>query len=89
MTEEFVINIARTALLTALTAALPMLGFGLLVGLLISVLQAVTQVHEMTLVFIPKIIAVVAAFLLFLPWILNIVIRYATEIFQSIPKVAS
>jgi flagellar biosynthetic protein FliQ len=89
MTEEFVISVARNSLITALTASMPMLGFGLVVGLIISILQAVTQVHEMTLVFIPKILAVLLAFLVFLPWIMNILLRYTTEIFEKIPLVAS
>jgi flagellar biosynthetic protein FliQ len=62
-----------------------MLIFGLVVGLLISILQAVTQIHEMTLTFIPKIVAVALAMLLFLPWIINMLVDFTTRLFGTIP----
>jgi len=65
-----------------------MLVFGLVVGLVISVFQAVTQIHEMTLTFIPKIVAVVAAVVIFLPWMLSKMVGFTTEILVSIPQIA-
>ena len=66
-------------LITLLLSA-PMLGFGLIVGLIISILQALTQVNEMTLSFIPKIIAVVVAFAIFLPWLMRIIMDFTIRL---------
>ena len=88
MTTEFVIGIGREAILVTLLVAAPMLLFGLVVGLVVSILQAVTQVHEMTLIFIPKIIAVALALLIFLPWIINKVVDFTAKLINSIPNIA-
>nr|MBN2278326.1 flagellar biosynthesis protein FliQ [candidate division Zixibacteria bacterium] len=85
MTPELVITIAREAVLTMLLVSAPMLLAGLLVGLIISILQAITQVHEMTLTFIPKIVAVAVALIIFLPWIMNIIIDFTNRIYNIIP----
>lgn len=84
MTPDFVIHIARQTMIVTLLMAAPMLGFGLLVGLIVSVFQAVTQVNEMTLSFIPKIIAVLLAFAVFLPWLLRTIMEFTTWIFTII-----
>jgi flagellar biosynthetic protein FliQ len=68
MSPETALDIFRSALLTALLIASPMLGVGLVVGLLISIVQAVTQIHEMTLTFIPKMVGVILAVIVALPW---------------------
>jgi flagellar biosynthesis protein FliQ len=78
---DFAIQVARQALIITLLLSAPMLFFGLLVGLLISILQAVTQVNEMTLTFIPKIIAIMAAFIIFLPWLLRTIMDFTVWIF--------
>ena len=88
MSTTYAIEIARHALLITLLLAAPMLGFGLLVGLFISILQAVTQVNEMTLTFIPKIIAVITALALFLPWIMRIIVDFTTRLLTSLPNMA-
>lgn len=75
-------------MLTLMVSA-PMLAFGLIVGLLISLLQAVTQVHEMTLTFIPKIVAVATALMIFLPWMINLVVDFTTRLLESIPSLAA
>lgn len=80
MTPQQVVDIARQAITITLLLSAPMLGFGLLIGLFISILQAVTQVNEMTLTFVPKIIAVLVAFVLFLPWILNTIMTFTASI---------
>ncbi len=85
MTPEFVLTLGREAIMMTLMVSAPMLAFGLIVGLAISILQAVTQIHEMTLTFIPKIIAVAAALLIFLPWMINMLVDFTTRIFESIP----
>jgi flagellar biosynthetic protein FliQ len=72
----------QKALWMAVLMAAPMLLFGLVAGLIVSIFQAVTQVQEMTLTFIPKILAVVLSLFLFLPWMLHQMVRYTTEIFS-------
>jgi flagellar biosynthetic protein FliQ len=78
MTEELCLEIAKEAVFTCLSVAGPMLAFGLVTGLLVGIIQAVTQIHEMTLTFIPKIIAVAVALILFMPWILGKLIGFST-----------
>ena len=85
MTTQFVISLGREAIMTTLMVSAPMLAFGLIIGLVVSILQAVTQVHEMTLTFIPKIIAVAVALLIFLPWMVNVIVGFTARLFASIP----
>jgi len=80
MNPQQVVDVAREAITITLLMASPMLGFGLIVGLTVSILQAVTQVNEMTLTFIPKIIAVLAALAIFLPWLLRIILDFTASI---------
>ena len=87
MSADFVLNIARQAMLIAILIAAPMLGFGLLVGLIVSIFQAVTQINEMTMTFVPKIIAVAAAFAIFLPWILRLLVDFTIQLIQMFPDV--
>lgn len=70
---------------TALILALPALLTGMLIGLAVSIFQATTQINEMTLSFIPKIIGVVIVIILTMPWMLNVTIDFATEIFKMMP----
>ena len=72
MTVDFVIGVGAKTLEIAVLTAAPMLIFGLASGLVISIFQAVTQIQEMTLTFVPKIFAVVLAVVIFMPWMLNI-----------------
>lgn len=81
MSTDTIVELARDAMLVTLLASAPMLLAGLVVGLVISVLQSVTQIQEITLSFVPKIIAVMLAFILFLPWIMSLVLRYVQPIF--------
>ena len=85
MTPQYVLALGREAIMMTLMVSAPMLAFGLVVGLLISILQAVTQIHEMTLTFIPKIVAVAVALLIFLPWMINIIVDFTTRLLVSIP----
>jgi len=84
MTTEWVLGIGREAIMIALLVSAPMLLMGLIVGLAISIMQAVTQVHEMTLTFIPKILAVALALLLFLPWMINQLVDFTTRLITSV-----
>ncbi len=85
MTPEFVINLGSEAIKLALMVSLPLLGVGLVVGLLVAVLQATTQVQEMTLSFVPKIVAVLLTLLAASPWILQKVANFTSNLIQSIP----
>lgn len=84
MTPDFVVNITTNALEISLLVAAPMLLFGLVAGLVISIFQAVTQIQEMTLTFIPKILAVVAAFIIFFPWMMDLVINFTVNLFMNL-----
>ena len=88
MTVEFVVHILRQALMTVLTAAAPVLIVGLVVGLAVSILQAVSQVHEITLTFIPKIIAIFIALMIFAPWIVKVVLNFTTDILTNLAQYA-
>jgi len=85
MTPEFVVNFAQDAIKTTILVAMPMLGLGLAVGLLVSIFQAVTQIHEMTLTFVPKILVVLLALLFFANWMLENLIRFTTTTIEQIP----
>ncbi|HWR40419.1 MAG TPA: flagellar biosynthesis protein FliQ [Patescibacteria group bacterium] len=87
MSGDFAIQIGREALAMVMLASAPMLGLGLIVGILVSVFQATTQIQEQSLAFIPKIIAVFVAILIFGPWMLSIMVDYAREIFLMLPQV--
>ncbi|MBI5837311.1 MAG: flagellar biosynthesis protein FliQ [Candidatus Eisenbacteria bacterium] len=80
MTPLEAVSILKQALWTAVVLSTPMLLFGLVAGLVVSVFQAVTQIHEMTLTFIPKILAVILGLVLFLPWMLNMMITYTSNL---------
>ena len=85
MTVETVLGIGRQALEMALMLAGPVLLFGLIAGLGVSIFQALTQINEITLTFIPKIAATAAALVLFGPWMLSRLIGFTTTLFQSLP----
>jgi flagellar biosynthetic protein FliQ len=85
MTPQMVVEIGREALTVTLLIAAPMLGFGLVVGVVISIFQAVTQINEMTLTFVPKILAVAAALLIFLPWMISTLTDFTRHMFALIP----
>ena len=86
MTQDVVVNLATTALTLAFKVAMPMLGAGLAVGLLVSIFQAVTQIQEQTLAFIPKVIALAAILLLLGPWMLNQLLSYTADLWGGIPS---
>ena len=69
-----------------LTLSLPMLLVGLVVGLMISIFQATTQINEMTLTFVPKILAVIVVIIFTMPWMLNMLMDFTTRIFNLMPS---
>jgi len=85
MPQALIVDLTRNAMLTALMLAGPLLLVALVVGLLISVVQAVTSIQEQTLSFVPKLFAVGAAFLIGLPWMIQVLVKYTTELFRSLP----
>ena len=85
MTTDTVLELTMTAIELGMKIALPILLVGLAVGLVISVFQAVTQIQEQTLTFIPKIVATVAVMVIGGPWMLDQLLQYTTELWLSIP----
>lgn len=88
MTEEYVISIAQTAIYTVLLVSAPMLSLALIVGLTIGIFQAVTSINEMTLTFIPKIVVVIVAVVVFAPWIIQVMKLFTEELIGSIPQIS-
>lgn len=85
MTPEFVVSFAQQAISLTILVAMPMLGLGLIVGLIVSVFQATTSIQEMTLTFVPKILAVFFGLLYFAPWMLDKIVSFTEGIFLNIP----
>ena len=85
MSPEYIVKLGQDTLLLVLYVAGPILIVALVVGLLVSIFQAVTQIHEMTLTFIPKILAVAAVLAFLLPWTLQRLIDFTVNLFSSIP----
>ncbi len=85
MTPEFVIGFAKQAIELTLMISMPLLLVGLGVGLIVSIFQAATQIQEMTLSFIPKIVAMFVALLFSFPWIMERMVTYTRDIFLNIP----
>ena len=85
MTPELVTSLGQQALWVMLLVSLPLLGVALFVGLLISLLQAATQLNEMTLSFVPKIVAMGVAGVLAGPWMMHLMMDFTIRLFQEIP----
>ncbi|HEY7492897.1 MAG TPA: flagellar biosynthesis protein FliQ [Candidatus Tectomicrobia bacterium] len=85
MTPEFLIDLAARSLQTALLLAAPPLLAGLVVGVLVSIFQAVTQIQEQTLVLVPKILAVIVVLMLCLPWMLQLLLSFTANLFIHLP----
>jgi flagellar biosynthetic protein FliQ len=85
MDTDVVISLATQAMSLALKISIPLLGVGLVVGVLISVIQAVTSIQEQTLSFIPKVLAMAVVLVVGGPWMLNQLLSYTTELWSSIP----
>jgi flagellar biosynthetic protein FliQ len=85
MTPEFISSYFMEAIRTAIMLAAPMLTVGLLVGILVSIFQAATQINEMTLVFVPKMLGVAIALLIFFPWMLRVITDFSHNLFMNLP----
>jgi len=85
MTPEFVVSFAQDAIRETILISLPVLLLGLVVGLIISVFQAVTQINEMTLTFVPKILVVMLGLLFLAPWMLEHIMTFTIAVIDQIP----
>lgn len=85
MNAQMALSMGQEALWTLLLVSAPVLGIVLAVGLVISLFQAITQINESTLTFIPKLVAAVAVFAMAGPWMLNMLVDYLRRIIESIP----
>ena len=86
MSGDMAIQIGRDALYMVMLISSPMLVLGLLVGVMVSIFQATTQIQEQTLVFVPKIVAIFIAIVVFGPWMLSLMVDYTREIFINLPN---
>ena len=86
MNPDDVVSIVGAAIQMVIMMAGPLLGASLLVGILVSLFQSVTQIQEQTLTFVPKFLTIVIALLLMLPWAIDKMVRYVTELFLSFHK---
>jgi flagellar biosynthetic protein FliQ len=86
MNAEFAIELLKTMIYQALTIAAPILITAMVIGLVISLFQAVTTIHEQTLAFVPKALAVIGVLLLLMPWIVRSLIEFTTAVIQKMPQ---
>ena len=89
MTPETVITIGQQALWVTMLIAAPMLGSALAVGLLVGMIQAATQINEMTLSFIPKLLVLVMSLVVAGPWMLNVIVNYTKQLIGQVPSLIS
>ena len=86
MTQQFIDDFAMNSIKTTLLLSAPMLGFGLITGLAVSIFQAVTSIQEITLTFIPKILAVFISILLFFPWLMQLMLTFTSNVLNNFPE---
>lgn len=86
MTESYLLSLSQRTLIIVLELAGPILIFSLIIGVLVSVMQAATQVQDVTLSFVPKILSVMAAFAIFGPWMLRMIVDFTHSIIVSLPQ---
>jgi flagellar biosynthetic protein FliQ len=86
MNPELVLRIAKDTIEITLYISLPIMGVGLVVGLLVSLFQAVTQIHEMTLTFVPKIVAVLLSLFFLLPWMMQKMVFFTEQLITQLPR---
>jgi flagellar biosynthesis protein FliQ len=86
MNQDTVVNLATQAMMLALKIAGPVLLLGLIIGLLVSIFQAVTSIQEQSLSFIPKIVGVAVLIVVLGPWMLNQIVTYAQNLYLAIPS---
>ncbi len=88
MDEMFVIELGQTMMFNALVISLPLLGIGLIVGLMISLFQAATQIHEQTLTIVPKLLVVGTTIMFLMPWLIERLVDLTLRLYARLPDVA-
>jgi flagellar biosynthetic protein FliQ len=88
MTQDFAVQVLYKGVMTTLLVSMPIVGIGLLVGLMISIFQAVTQIQEQTLTFVPKVIAVLLMIVITGPWTISLVVDFTTSLWANIVVMA-
>jgi len=86
MTSEMTVTLMKQTLYTVLMVAGPMLAAGLIIGVLVSIFQTVTQIRDMSLTFVPKILCVMLVFAVFAPWMNAALVKFTTALFQTLPR---
>jgi flagellar biosynthetic protein FliQ len=89
MTDILVIKILRESLMTVLVVSAPVLGVGMFVGLIVSIIQTTTSIQEQTLTFVPKMVAIFITIILFGSWMIRVLINYTNNIFALIGKIGA
>ena len=89
MSHAQIVDLARNAILLSLLVAAPMLAVSLGIGLVVSIFQSVTQIQEQTLVFLPKLVGVSAVFLVALPWMVQLLVKFTGDLFRRLPQFAA
>ncbi len=89
MNQDVVISLALEAMVLAMKIGMPLLLVGLVIGLVVSVFQAVTQIQEQTLTFVPKVVAVAVIMLMAGPWMLNTLLAFTVEVYAQIPDMTA
>lgn len=85
MNQGVIIDVAQEAIKVVLMISAPILGLGLLVGLIVSIVQATTQIQEQALSFIPKVVTIALTLLVFGPWMMNLMYGFTVKLFENIP----
>ena len=89
MNPEFATELVKLMMFQAVTLAAPILVTAMVVGLVVSLFQAVTTIHEQTLAFVPKALAIVGVIVVLLPWMLRSIIEFTTAVFEKMPQMTS
>ena len=89
MNPEFATELVKLMMFQAVTLAAPILVTAMTVGLIVSLFQAVTTIHEQTLAFVPKALAIVGVIVVLLPWMLRSIMEFTTAVFERMPQMTS
>lgn len=89
MTEAMIMDMGRNALTIMLILSLPLLGVSLIIGLVVSLFQAITQIQEVTLTFVPKILGIILVTVLLGPWMFHQLLTFTRNLFDIIPRLAA
>lgn len=88
MTPEMAVELLKSLVLQAVSLAIPFLGAAMAIGLLVSLFQAVTSIHEQTLTFVPKALGVIGMLILLMPWLVRSTMEFTVSVFEKIPQMA-